>query len=245
MTSVLLDCAHFKEYMAKVGPKIGRPDRPRSCLACDCLHIWFDGWRVIRVVILDDNEPHRFDEGLPLQRVVCSVCGLSWTLRPSFLYPHLSFQPDFSEASAVAYLSAPDATYQQVGKEMGCSARSVWRWVGWIGKLFSAPQLVAEAEQSCGGGQSVALIPRAVPQGHAKAYSEARDKLLLSAFQGLSALVVWARAQVAPPHDSSPLRFWLTSRFLTFREFYLQVGVIQSPPLPVEQRGPPGVNRRP
>jgi hypothetical protein len=222
-----------------IGPKIGRPKRPSSCLVCKCLRIWFDGWRIVHPTLLDDGTPYRCENGLPLQRVVCSSCGLSWTLRPSFLYRHLSIQPDVAESAALAYLSEPDATYKRVGESIGCSARTVWRWVGWTARFLSAPQLLSEAERSSGGGQSVAVIPRQVPQDHAKAYSPERTVLLLQAFQGLSALIAWARAQVAPPDDPSPLRFWLISQFLTFREIYYQISVIQSPPLPVEPRGPP------
>lgn len=174
-----------------------------------------------------------------MQRVVCSQCSLSWTLRPSFLYPFVSLQPDVAESAALAYLSDANATYKQVGANIGCSARTVWRWVGWVARFLSAPELLSEAERSTGGGQSVTVVPKQVPQNHVKAYSRERERLLLRAFQGLAALVTWARGQVAPPDDPSPLRFWLITRFLTFREIHHQVGVPQSPPLPVEPRGPP------
>lgn len=148
-------------------------------------------------------------------------------------------QPDVAESAVLTYLSEPAATYKRVGERIGCSARAVWRWVGWVARFLEAAQLLSEAELSTGGGQSVTLIPREVPQDHEKAYSPARAEVLLRAFQGVSALVAWARAQVAPPDDPSPLRFWLLMRFLVFREMHPQVGVPQSPPLPVAPRGPP------
>lgn len=199
----------------------------------------------MRAVILEDGKPCRSEDGLPLQRVVCSHCGLSWTLRPSFLYPQLSMQPDVAESAVLTYLSEPAATYKRVGESIGCSARAVWRWVGWVARFLEAARLLSEAELSTGGGQSVALIPREVPQDHEKAYSPERAEVLLRAFQGVVALIAWTRAQGTPPDDPSPLRFWLIERFLTFREVHYQVGVPQSPPLPVASRGPPRVNRRP
>ena len=88
------------------------------------------------------------------------------------------------------------------------------RFVGCLTGLFAVGELLAEAERLTGSGQAAALIPRAVPQDHAKALSSERDRALLSAFQALAALAVWARAQPAPPDDPSALRVWLTVRFL-------------------------------
>lgn len=125
-----------------------------------------------------------------------------------------------------------------------CSPRSVWRWVGWIAGLLAAPQLLAEAEGLCGTGLSAGLIPRSVPQDHAKAYSPERASVLLAGFQGLTAVALWSRAQPVPPEDESPLRFWLVQRFLAFRRIEHLVAPRQSPPLPVEETGPPRVDRR-
>jgi hypothetical protein len=94
------------------------------------------------------------------------------------------------------------------------------RFVGCLTGLFAVGELLAEAERLTGSGQAAALIPRAVPQDHAKALSSERDRALLSAFQALAALAVWARAQPAPPDDPSALRVWLTVRFLVLREIH-------------------------
>lgn len=239
MASIIPGWSEFKTYVEKVGPELGRPDRPCVCPFCDGVVIWFNGWRQVFSVVLIDEKPHRFDDGLWLQRVVCATCHKSWTLRPPFLYPQRSLEPDVAEAAALAYLSNPTATYEKTAKDHNCSARSVWRWVGWIAGSLSIGELLAEAEQSCGAGQVAALIPREVSQDHAKAYSPEREKVLLDAFQGLSALSIRTRALPVPPTDPSPLRFWLTERFQTFRQVHRLVEPIVSPPMPEDCTGPP------
>jgi hypothetical protein len=60
------------------------------------------------------------------QRSVCgAACDVSWALRPPFLYSHRTFEPDVSEAAALASLSAPESTDASVAAGMGCSPRSV------------------------------------------------------------------------------------------------------------------------
>ena len=244
MASIVLGWSEFKIYVARIGPGRGRPELPGECPVCDGARIWLDGWRVVFCVVLLDGTPHRFDDGLPLQRVVCASCHRSWTLRPAFLYPHRSFEPDVVEAAGLAYLSDPAATYERTAKDHGCSPRSVWRWVGWLATVVQARALLAEAERLSGAGQSAALMPREVPQDHVKARSPEREATLLAAFQALCALAVWSRAQPVPPEDPSPLRFWLTERFQVFREVHCVVPKNSSPPSPLFCTGPPGVLRR-
>jgi hypothetical protein len=239
VANILLGLAEFKTYLATIGPDLGRPARPDACLFCDSARIWFDGWRLVYCVVLADGEAHRFDDGLWLQRVVCADCHQSWTLLPPFLYPRRSLEPDVAEAGALWYLSDSAATYEKTAEVFGCSASTVWRWVGWIAGLLSAPSLLSEAERLCGAGQAPALIPGAVPQDHSKAHSAQRGHTLLDAFQGLCALVVWSRSQPAPPPDPSPLRYWLVERFQTFGEIHRLTPPRSSPPLEGRPTGPP------
>jgi hypothetical protein len=243
VTSIDLGWSEFKTYLAEIGPERGHPEPPRECPFCDGDRIWLDGWRVVYCVVLLDGSPHRFDEGLALQRVVCAACRRSWTLRPAFLYPHRSFQPDVVEAAGLDYLSAPAATYQKTAKDHGCSPRSVWRWVGWLAAVVQAGALLAEAEQWSRAGQSASLIPREVPQDHAKARSPGRATTLRAAFQALCALAIWCRAQLTPPADASPLRFWLVERFRAFRELHHLAEAPSSPPSPEHSTGPPRIHR--
>lgn len=239
MTSIGLGAAEFKTYVAEVGPGRRRPERPSTCPCCDGAHVWFDGWRWVFCLILEDGSVVRFDDGLPLQRVKCAACGSSWTLRPLFLYPHRSFQPDVVEHAALAYLADASATYAGVAEEHGCSPRSVWRWVGWLAFAVQVRVLLAEAERCSPSGQSAAVVPREVPQDHEKARSARRAATLLDAYQAACALAVWSRSQTVPPLDPSPLRFWLVERFLAFRELHPLAEARPSPGLPEDATGPP------
>ncbi len=102
---------------------MGRPPRPASCVSCEGARIWFDGWRIVHPIVLDGGQRRRFDEGLPLQRVTCSACDQSWTLRPPWLYPQRTFEPDVAEAAAHAYLVGPGATYADTGEALGMPHR--------------------------------------------------------------------------------------------------------------------------
>lgn len=244
MASIVLGSAGIKSYQEAIGPGRRRPERPSACPFCDGERVWFDGWRRVFAVVLADGTPHRFADGLWIQRVRCRACRTSWPLRPAFLYAHRSLEPDVAEAAAVAYLSEAGATYAEVAARYGCSARTIWRWVGWIAGIVVVGERLAEAERLTGAGQAAAIVPRAVPQDHAKALSPERGRTLLAAFQALAALAVWARAQPAPPDDPSALRAWLTARFLTFREIHRFAVRAASPPLPGDSTGPPRLHGR-
>jgi hypothetical protein len=239
VASNLLGSAGFKAYQEAIGPGRGRPQRPRACWFCDSGRVWFDGWRQVFAVILADATPLRFADGIWVQRVCCAECGISWSLRPPFLYPHRSLEPDLAEAATLSYLAEPGATYAQVAADHGCSPRTVWRWVGWIATLATVGGLLAEATRLAGAAQAAALMPGVVPQDHAKARSPHRGNVLLAALQALVALTVWARSQQAPSHDPSPLRAWLLPRFLTCREVHRLAPRAASPPLPGDSTGPP------
>jgi hypothetical protein len=239
VTRIVLGWTEFKIYVAEIGPGRMHPEKPNECQFCDGSRIWFNGWRCVFSVTLLDGIPYRFDDGLFLQRVVCAACHKSWALRPAFLYPHRTFEPDIVEGAAFAYLSNPAATYEETAKDYACSPRSVWRWVSWLVASVQVRTVLAEAERRSGAGQSAALIPHEVPQNHEKAYSSERKTTLLAAFQTLCALAVWARAQLVPPEDPSPLRFWLVERFRAFRETHRLMEINPSPPMPVDATGPP------
>jgi hypothetical protein len=239
-TTFDLDTVDFKAYQQQIGPGRGRPDRPRSCPSCDAPRIWFDGWRFVFPVLVEDGLPACLSGGLALKRVCCACCFRSWTLRPAFLYPHRCLQPDLAAVAAADFLSdSPGGTYQQVGERWECSAGILWRWVGWIAGLLAVPELLAEAERLCPSGQGPNLIPREVPRAAAKARSDARMVSLRQALQTLAALIVWLRAQPSPPADHCPLRCWLTRRFLAFRELHRLLDRYQSPPMEGRPRAPP------
>ena len=193
----------------------------------------------MQTIVLDDGGRLRFEEGLPLQRVTCAACDQSWTLRPAWLYPHRSFEPDVAEAAALVYLSEPAATYAAVAESFGCATSTAWRWVGWVGELVEPASMIAATARIDPATPAADLVPRKVPQDHPKARSEARHRVLLRALQLLVALAAFARVQVHPPDDPSALRFWLVARFRASGEIALLTRPGFSPALENPVRGPP------
>jgi hypothetical protein len=228
-TSIIGPWIQIKLYLDRIGPGRGHPPRPASCASCAGARVSFDGWRVVHTIILGDGQRHRFGDGLPLQRVKCSVCEQSWTLRPSWLYPHRTFEPDVAEAAAHAYLVEPGATYADTAEAFGCSTSTV----GEPARVIAATARIDPATPAAD------LVPREVPQDHPKARSEARGRALLRALQLLFALAFFARAQVHPPDDPSALRFWLVTRLRASGQVALLTRPGFSPPLENPARGPP------
>lgn len=221
--SIALAWCDFKTYCEEIGPGCGQPPRPAQCVFCDGARVWFNGWRRVLITLLVDGRPHRPAEWVPLRRVRCArrECRRSWTLRPPWLYPHRSLEPDVAEAAALTYLLDPRATYVSVATAFGCAWVTVWRWVGWIAALVTPAALIARAARlAAPGGAEPGVLPRAVPAA-ARARSAARARTVLQAAQVLVALTLLQRAQPEPPSDSSPLRWWLIVEFLAFRRLAL------------------------
>jgi hypothetical protein len=229
----------IKTYLAAIGPGMAHPPRPDAGAHCAGARVWFDGWRVVHTIVLDDGRRCRFDDGLPVQRVKCSVCEQSWTLRPPWLYPYRTFEPDVAEAAALVYLTDPAGTYASMAKAFGCATGTVWRWVGWVAELGDPAPVIAATARIDPATPAADLIPREVPQDHPKARSEARHRALLRALQLLVALAFFARAQVHPPDDPSALRFWLVARFRASGQVALLTRPGFSPRLENPARGPP------
>jgi len=208
----------FKTYCEAIGPGRGRPARPRQCVFCDGERVWFNGWRRVLITLMVDGQPHRPDDWVPLQRVRCGrwECGRSWTLRPAWLYPHRSVEPDVAEAAALAYLLDPQATYAAVAVAVGCAWVTVWRWVGWIAGLVAPAAALAQAARLDPAGADPATLPREVPAA-ARARSAARARTVEQAAHVLVALALRHRAQPEPAADPSPLRWWLVTEFLAVR----------------------------
>jgi putative transposase len=240
--SIALPWSEFKAYCEEVGPGRGRPARPGQCVFCEGARVWFNGWRLVLITLLVDGRPHRPADWVPLQRVRCArrECGRSWTLRPPWLYPHRSFEPDVAETAALTYLFNPSATDVAVAPAFGCSWITVWRWVGWIAALGTPAALLARAARlSARGGAEPGALPRAVP-AQARARSAARARTVLTAAQVLVALALLDRAQPEPPTDPSPLRGFLLAEFLTVRQLAYLTRPGFSPPLNISARSPPG-----
>ena len=214
--SIALAWDDFKTYCEAIGRGRAHPPRPAQCVFCDGTRVWFNGWRRMLPTLLVDGRPHRPTEWVALQLVRCArrECRRSWTLRPPWLYPHRSLEPDLAEAAALAYLLDPQMTYTAVAAAFGCAWITVWRWVGWVAALIAPATLLAHI--AAPGGAEPGALPRTVPAA-ARARSTARARVVLQAAQGLVALAVLHRAQPEPPADPSPLRWWLVGEFLAVR----------------------------
>lgn len=144
-----------------------------------------------------------------------------------------------SEAAALAYLATPGATYVEVGARFGCSWTSVWRWVGWLGRLTAPEDLLAAIVRLVPDSPAIDLVPRDVPQDHEKAYSAERAALLLGALRTVVLISLLWRALPTPSADPSPLRWLLWVQFRAFpRPIGLREG-IASPAFHIDRRGPP------
>jgi hypothetical protein len=216
--SIALPWSEFKAYVAEVGPGRGRVARPAQCIFCDGERVWLNGWRRVLLTLLVEGQPHRLAEWLPLQRVRCAAvaCGRAWTLRPPWLYPHRTLEPDVAEAAAFTYLMDPRATYRSVAQAFSCSWLTVWLWVGWIAALATPAAVLARVARLDPRGAVPALLPHTVAAA-ARARSTARARAVLRAAQVLVALALLHRAQPGPPADPSPLRGFLFGEFLAFR----------------------------
>jgi hypothetical protein len=192
--------------------------RPGQCHFCDGARVWFNGWRWVLVTLLVDGQPHRLTDWLPLQRVRCAQppCRRSWTLRPPWLYPQRSLEPDLAETAALAYLADPQATYRSVARRVGCSWGTVWLWVGWLATLVPPAAVLARVARLAPHAAVPALLPRTVAAA-ARARSRRRAHAVLRAAQVLVAVAMLHRAQPEPAADPSPLRWFLLDEFLTFR----------------------------
>jgi len=208
----------FKTYGEEIGPAAARPGRPAQCVFCDGARVWFNGWRRVLITLMVEGQPHRPADWVPLQRVRCArrACGRSWTLRPPWLYPHRSLEPDVAEAAALVYLLDAQATYASVARMFGCAWITVWRWVGWIAALVTPAALLAQAARLAARGAEPGVLPRVVPAA-SRARTARRARTVEQAAQVLVALALLHRGQPEPPADSSPLRWWLVAEFLASR----------------------------
>jgi hypothetical protein len=235
----------FKMYCTTIGPGRGRPERPAQCVFCDGARVWFNGWRMVLITLMIDGQPHRPADWVSLQRVRCArrECKRSWTLRPPWLYPHRSLEPDVAEAAALVYLLDGRATYNSVAAAFGCAWITVWRWVGWLAALVPPAVLLARAARLDARGAEPAALPRVVPAA-SRARSPRRAQLVERAAHVLVALVLLHRAQPEPPADASALRWFLLAEFLTFRRLAYLTRPGFSPALKISSRPPPGVHGR-
>jgi hypothetical protein len=143
-----------------------------------------------------------------------------------------------TEAAGLAYLADAQATYVEVGYRYGCSWTSVWRWVGWLGRLASLEEILAAIVRLDYDSPALDLVPQSVPQDHEKAYSRERAEVLRRAYQTIVLVCLLARGMSVPPMDPSPLRWFLWAALQVFPQ-PIRLDEVRSPAFHIDRRGPP------
>lgn len=81
--------------------------------------------------------------GLTCRRVKCASCKVSWVLRPPGVIAHKQYQADVVALALAEYLLAK-RSQEQVAARIGCSRRTVGRWIGWTAEMAEPDVLAAE-----------------------------------------------------------------------------------------------------
>ena len=69
-----------------------------------------------------------------VRRLRCKGCRNRWRLLPPGLIPHKHYQPCVIARAVSRYL-AGEVTMQEAADEVGCSRRTIGRWIPWVSAL--------------------------------------------------------------------------------------------------------------
>lgn len=96
--SIALPWSDCETYGETIGPGRARLARPRQRAFCDGDRVWFNGWRRVLIALLVDGQPYRPADWVVRQRVrrARPAGRRSWALRPPWLSPHRSLEPDLA-----------------------------------------------------------------------------------------------------------------------------------------------------
>ncbi len=120
-----------------------RKERPEPCRLCGAA-AWWNGSRVVSAVVIGLASAVEYVSGQVRRRACCSdrrCPAASWTVYPSGMYPHRTFQLDVV-SSAVAQVAAGESR-QRAAERHQCSRRSVGRWLRWCAQLVAVKELTA------------------------------------------------------------------------------------------------------
>lgn len=107
--------------------------RPRECLRCERPHIVWDGWSERTASVRAAEQVVHLCE-VRARRGRCQNCRARWVERPVGLMPRRHYQPCvISYALGRRLLGGASET--EVATEVGCSRRTVRRWVQWLGAM--------------------------------------------------------------------------------------------------------------
>jgi hypothetical protein len=114
-------------------------EKPLACVFCCHSRVWWNGdrGRAVTVLVLDLV---LHVAGIRCRRVRCAKCKTSWTLRPEWITPQRQVQLTvvamvvakvlFNQQEAGA--KEPFVSQESAGKAVGCSRRTVGRWLRWV-----------------------------------------------------------------------------------------------------------------
>jgi len=116
-------------------------ERPRECIFCDSVKIWWNGTRHRSATGLVDGHAVTVPS-IPCRRVRCAACRRSWTLLPPGLLPGRHFDLSVGAAALSDYLFRPGKSLESAAAAAAVSPRTLGRFRDWVADLVS-PNLLA------------------------------------------------------------------------------------------------------
>lgn len=182
--STVVDEAALRERLRAEAAGV---EKPLACVFCCHSTVWWNGdrGRAVTVLVLDLV---LHVAGIRCRRVRCAKCRTSWTLRPEWMLPQRQVQLSvvamviakvlFNQQKAGA--KVPFVSQEAAGRAVGCSRRTVGRWLRWVAEACPGLRSLAESKAMVGQkAGSVALglrhrLERAAVQLHLEALAPLR-----------------------------------------------------------------------
>lgn len=166
-------------------------DVREPCPLCKSRHVWFNGVRRCKPVLLADGEAHAPGEVLK-RRFKCMPCGFRWTGATAGLSRRGVFQPGVVAQAIAAVGYAAGSALDEIAQAARCHKRTLSRWVGRLAAQVD-PGLVARAVLRESGEPALPALPETVRPTRSTAVGErnvraAKSVLLLEVLAGLRGL---------------------------------------------------------
>ena len=138
--------------------------KPRSCMHCGATRLWWDGRPTRTASVVCAGEVAHIT-GIVCRRVKCGVCKQSWRLRPPGMVPHKHYQLCVVAQASNRYVFSEQSTLTSVAAELGCSRRTVARWLGWLAAIAEPAVLLQRVLEAV----DAPVVPRRVAHRAGKA----------------------------------------------------------------------------
>lgn len=165
--------------------------RPAQCIFCGATRIWWVGYHERSASVLQDDEVV-FLASLVSRRARCALCRDSWIVRGMKLFPNRHFQLEIVAEAVARYLFSAEATLSSVATWAKCAARTVGRWIEWIGAVSTPRDLVARLTEVAGEPIRIRSLP--VAEQTRKARTPTRCRLLEAVAWSLALLEALGQA---------------------------------------------------